>query len=37
MAESLLAVMRQVRGRVQGTIMMDPKARIVEAVENLAP
>ena len=32
-AEALLAAMRVVWGRVEGTIMMDPQARIVEAVE----
>lgn len=32
-AEGLLAAMRVVWGRVEGTIMMSPKARIVEAVE----
>jgi len=32
-AEALLAAMRAVWGRVEGTIMMNPKARIVEAVE----
>ena len=32
-AEALLAAMRVVWGRVEGTIMMNPKARIVEAVE----
>jgi hypothetical protein len=32
-AEGLLAAMRVVWGRVQGTIMTDPQARIVEAVE----
>ncbi len=34
--ESLLAAMREVWGRVQGTVMSDPKARIVEAVETVA-
>ena len=32
-AEALLAAMRVVWGRVEGTIMMKPQARIVEAVE----
>jgi hypothetical protein len=32
-AEALLAAMRVVWGRVEGTIMMSPQARIVEAVE----
>ena len=32
-AESLLAAMRTVWSRVEGTIMMNPQARIVEAVE----
>lgn len=32
-AEALLAAMRVVWGRVQGKIMMNPQARIVEAVE----
>ena len=32
-AEALLAAMRTVWGRVEGTIMMNPKARIVEVVE----
>jgi hypothetical protein len=32
-AEALLAAMRLVWGRVEGTVMTDPKARIVEAVE----
>lgn len=32
-AEALLAAMRVVWGRVQGTIMMNPQARIVETVE----
>ena len=32
-AEVLLAAMRVVWGRVEGTIMMDPQARIVEAAE----
>jgi hypothetical protein len=33
-AEALLAAMRVVWGRVEGTIMMNPKARIVETVES---
>jgi hypothetical protein len=33
-AEGLLAAMRKVWGRVQGTIMHDPQARIVEVVED---
>lgn len=32
-AEALLAAMRVVWGRVQGTIMMNPQARIVKTVE----
>jgi hypothetical protein len=32
-AEALLTAMRVVWGRVQGKIMMNPQARIVEAVE----
>lgn len=32
-AEALLAAMRVVWGRIEGTIMMNPQARIVEAVE----
>lgn len=32
-AEALLAAMRVVWGRVQGTVMSDPQARIVEAVD----
>lgn len=32
-AEALLAAMRAVCGRVEGKIMMNPQARIVEAVE----
>ena len=32
-AEALLAAMRVVWGRVEGTIMMNPQARIVKAVE----
>ena len=35
-AEALLAAMRVVWGRVEGTVMMNPKARIVEAVETKA-
>lgn len=35
-AEALLAAMRVVWGRVEGTIMMNPQARIVEAVETKA-
>ena len=31
--EALLAAMRAVWGRVEGTIMMNPQARIVETVE----
>jgi hypothetical protein len=34
-AEALLAAMRVVWGRVQGKIMMDPVARILEAVESI--
>jgi len=33
-AEALLAAMRVVWGRVQGTIMMSPQARIAETVES---
>jgi hypothetical protein len=33
-AESLLAAMRLVWGRIQGKIIMNPQARIVEAVES---
>ena len=33
-AEGLLAAMREVWGRVQGTIMENPRVRIVEAVES---
>lgn len=33
-AEALLAAMRAVWGRVQGTVMWDPQARIVEVVES---
>jgi len=36
-AEALLAAMRGVWGRVQGTVMSDPKARIVETVETVTP
>ena len=32
-AEALLAAMREVWGRVQGTIMTNPQARIVNVVE----
>lgn len=32
-AEALLAAMRVVWGRVEGTIMMNPQSQIVEAVE----
>jgi len=32
-AEALLAAMRKVWGRVQGTVVLDPQARIVETVE----
>ena len=32
-AEAFLAAMREVWGRVQGTIIMAPQARIVEVVE----
>ena len=32
-AESFLAAMREVWGRVEGTIIQAPRARIVEAVE----
>jgi hypothetical protein len=32
-AEALLGAMREVWGRVQGQIIMNPQARIVEAVE----
>lgn len=35
-AEALLAAMRVVWGRVEGTIMMNPQAQIVEAVETKA-
>ena len=35
-AEALLAAMRVVWGRVEGTIMMNPQARIVEAAETKA-
>jgi len=34
-AEALLAAMRVVWGRVEGTIMMNPQARIVGAVETM--
>jgi hypothetical protein len=33
-AEGLLASMRVIWDRVQGTLMSDPRARIVEPVEN---
>jgi hypothetical protein len=33
-AEALLAALRVVWGRVEGEIMMNPHARIVETVEN---
>jgi hypothetical protein len=32
-AEALLAALRVVWGRVEGTIMMNPQARIVEVIE----
>ena len=32
-AEALLAAMREVWSRVQGTVVLDPHARIVETVE----
>jgi len=32
-AEALLAALRLIWGRVEGTVISDPKARIVEAVE----
>lgn len=35
-AEALLNAMRVVWGRVEGTIMMNPQAQIVEAVETKA-
>jgi hypothetical protein len=35
-AEAFLTAMRAVWGRVEGTIMMSPQARIVEAVETKA-
>ncbi len=35
-AESLLAAMRMVWGRIEGTIMMNPQARIVEVIETKA-
>ncbi|MCB0183443.1 MAG: hypothetical protein KDE31_04225 [Caldilineaceae bacterium] len=35
-AEALLAAMRVVWGRVEGKIMMNPQARIVEAMETKA-
>ncbi|HTX70304.1 MAG TPA: hypothetical protein VMH50_14340 [Thermoleophilia bacterium] len=33
-AEALLAAMRQAWSRVQGTAVLDPRARIVETVES---
>ena len=33
-AEALLAAMRQVWSRVEGTVIVEPQARIVETVEN---
>lgn len=33
-AEALLAAMREVWGRVQGTVMLNPQAHIVEVVES---
>lgn len=33
-AEALLAAMREVWGRVQGTVMWNPQAHIVEVVES---
>lgn len=33
-AEALLAAMREVWGRVSGTVMRDPQTRIVEVVES---
>lgn len=33
-AEALLAAMRQVWKRVEGTLMMNPQARIIETVES---
>ncbi|MBP1648054.1 MAG: hypothetical protein H6Q30_1499 [Bacteroidetes bacterium] len=35
-AEALLAAIRMVWGRVQGTIMTEPRARIVEVLETKA-
>ncbi|HEX2995123.1 MAG TPA: hypothetical protein VHP14_09865 [Anaerolineales bacterium] len=35
-AEELLNAMRNVWGRVQGTVILNPQARIVEAVETKA-
>jgi len=32
-AQALLAAMREVWGRVQGTVMLNPQTRIVEVVE----
>jgi hypothetical protein len=34
-AEALLAEVRAIWGRVEGTVMSNPKARIVEAVETV--
>ena len=34
-AEALLAAMRVVWGRVEGTVMTNPQSRIVEAVETI--
>jgi ribosomal protein L35AE/L33A len=34
-AEALLAALRVLWGRVQGTVMKDPKTRIAEAVEDV--
>jgi hypothetical protein len=33
-AEALLAAMREVWGRVEGTVILNPQARIVEVVES---
>lgn len=35
-AEALLAAMREIWGRVEGTVMRNPRARIVEVVESQA-
>ena len=35
-AEALLAAMREIWGRVEGTVMWNPQARIVEIVESKA-